>query len=359
MGGLTAVTSVDASLRHHRYEGFRATIKTVGTGPRGSRALTFEEARAAMATLLAGEVSDTQAGAFLVAMRIKGEEPDELAGIAAALRDAAPRADAPAVGAALGPGGTRPLVACAGAYDGCADAPHLSLAVGVAAAACGAGVVMHCGDTLGPKYGTNLADVLAALGGPAAPSLAESAAMLERSGACVVHTGVALPGWRRLAGLRDEIGLRGPVHSAEKLIDWFGARRFVVGHTHGAYAERLTGALARLGAVRAVAVRGIEGSDVMRPGRPVAFAGGRALELPELLGARLQGDAGAEASAWLTRVVVRGEGDDTLAHTVALSAGVRLYAAGLAPSVIDGARDARASLGDGRAAAALDAMLAA
>ena len=53
-------------------------IKAIGTGPRGSRPLTFGEAREAMAAILAGEVSDAQAGAFLIAMRIKGETPEEL-----------------------------------------------------------------------------------------------------------------------------------------------------------------------------------------------------------------------------------------------------------------------------------------
>lgn len=341
-------SEVETSRGHSRYDGFRATIKTVGTGVRGSRALTFDEAREGMAALLAGEVSEAQAGAFLIAMRIKGEQPDELAGMAQALRDAAPR-----VRTAV----ERPLVACAGAYDGTADSPHLSLAAGVAAASCGAGVVMHCGDTLGPKYGTTVADVLAALGGPGRPTLAESRGMLERSGACVVHAGAALPGWSRLAEIRDEIGLRGPVHSAEKLVDWFGARRFVVGHTHGPYAERLVGALERLGAELAVAVRGLEGSDVMRPGRPVAHQSGHTLELPELLGARLRGGGGAEESAWLTRVALRGEGDDLLAHTIALSAGLRLYTAGLAPDPLRGARQAREALRDGRAATALSALL--
>lgn len=343
------MTDLDARLGHSRYDGFRATIKTVGTGVRGSRALTFDEAREAMARLLAGEVSDAQAGAFLIAMRIKGEQPDELAGMTQALREAAP---------SVRPAVERPIVACAGAYDGTADGPHLSLAAGVTAAARGAGVVMHCGDTLGPKYGTTVADVLAALGGPGRPTLSDSREMLDRAGACVVHTGVALPGWSRLAELRDEIGLRGPIHSAEKLIDWFGARRFVVGHTHGAYAERLVGALEHLGAERAVAVRGLEGSDVMRPGRPVAYERGRNFELPELLGARLRGGGGAEESAWLTRVALRGEGDDLLAHTVSLSAGLRLYAAGLAPDPLRGAREAREALRDGSAAATLTALLA-
>ena len=332
-----------------RYEGFRATIRTVGTGPRGSRALTFEEARGAMTRLLDGEVSEAQAGAFLIAMRVKGEEPVELAGFAQALRDAAPVATADTV---------RPLVACAGAYDGVAEAPHLSLAAGVLAAACGAGVVLHCGRPLGPKFGTTVAEVLGALGGPERPSLDESRAALERTGVCVVNAAVALPGWERLADVRDEVGLRGPVHSAEKLVDWFGARRFVVGHTHGPYAERLVGALEHLGTERAVAVRGIEGSDVMRPGRPVAFERGRTLELPELLGANLRGDGGAESSAWLTRVILSGEADDLLSHTVALSAGLRLYVAGVAGDPLQGARDARAALADGRGQTTLAALLA-
>src|SRR4051794_32945131 len=332
-----------------RYAGFRATIRTVGTGRRGSRPLTFEEARDAMAALLAGEVTSAQAGAFLIAMRIKGEEPEELAGLTRARRAAAPRVSAAT---------ERPLVACGGAYDGMADAPHLSLAAAVTAAACGAGVIMHCGDTLGPKYGTTTADVVGALGGAARPEIDESRAMLERSGVCLVHAGAALPGWSELAAVRDEIGLRGPLHSAEKLIDWFGATRFVVGHTHGPYAARLVGALERLGAARAIAVRGLEGSDIMRPGRPVAYENGRTHDLPELLGATLRGGSDPQESAWLTRVVVRGEGDDLLSHTVALSAGMRLYAAGLAADPVRGAREARTALADGRASDALDALIA-
>ncbi|MEA2265610.1 MAG: anthranilate phosphoribosyltransferase, partial [Solirubrobacteraceae bacterium] len=107
------------------YAGFRQTIKAVGTGVRGSRDLTFDEAREAMEALLTGQATSAQAGAFLVAMRIKGESSAELAGFAQALRDSC-RACEPATG--------RPLVACAGAYDGVADAPHLSLAAAVVAA---------------------------------------------------------------------------------------------------------------------------------------------------------------------------------------------------------------------------------
>src|SRR5436190_9516 len=120
-----------------------------------------------------------------------------------------------------------------GAYDGVAEAPHLSLAAGVLAAACGAGIVMHCGRPLGPKFGTTVAEVLGALGGPGRPTLEESRATLERTGVCVVHAGEALPGWERLADVRDEVGLRRPMHSSAKLADWLGARRFAGGHPPG------------------------------------------------------------------------------------------------------------------------------
>jgi anthranilate phosphoribosyltransferase len=257
------MSTANVTPRRARYEGFRSTIKAVGTGERGRRSLTFAEAREAMAALLAGTVSPAQAGAFLIAMRLKGEVPDELAGLAQGLRDSAPELRGPS---------QLPLVATAGAYDGVSEAPHLSLAAGVTAAACGAGVVMHCGSTLGPKFGVTPADVLAALGGPRRPSPGESEAMLARAGVTLVHAAEALPGWAALAELRDEVGPRGPVHSAEKLVDWFGARRFVVGYTHQPYRERLLGALALLGAREAIAVRGLEGSDVLRPGRPAADA---------------------------------------------------------------------------------------
>ena len=331
------------------YPGFRGTIKLIGTGPRGSRDLTFDEAREAMTALLTGETTDTQAGAFLLGMRVKGETAEELAGFAQALREGAEPLEA---------AGDRPLVACSGAYDGVAEAPHLSLAAAALAAGCGAGVVMHCGTRLGPKYGMTQADVLAALGGTPAPSPEESARMLEESGATLVYTPAVLPGWERLAGVRDEVGVRGPMHAAERLLAFFGARRFVVGFTHSAYAGKLLGALEHLGARRAVAVRGIEGSDVLRPGRPTAFDFDGPLERPEELGARVEPDGGPEVSAELTRALLAGEIDGPSARAVVISAAVRLYAAGVA-DLRHGIALADGALADGRGHAALEAMVGA
>lgn len=332
-----------------RYPGFRMTIKAAGTGPRGSRDLTFEEGREAMRALLAGEVTAAQAGAFLIAMRMKGERETELAGLTQGMRDARVPL--------LAPAGGPPLVACAGSYDGVGESPSLPLAAALLAAAAGVRVVVHCAGTLGPKYGVTPLNVLAALGGPERPGYEESLAMLERAGVAVIHAGEAIPGFDRLADVRDEVGLRGPVHSAEKLVDHFGARRFVVGHTHSTYTDKLAGAMDVLGAERAVLIRGIEGGDVVRPGRPAAFVGDERLDLPEAMGMVLRGEADADVSADLTRAILAGQERGVAARAAVLSAALRLYAGGVVASPREGIAAADGAIADGRAVAALERLL--
>jgi anthranilate phosphoribosyltransferase len=340
--------SVEQPQGRSQYPGFRGTIKAVGTGRRGSRSLAFEEAREAMRALLDGETTEAQAGAFLIAMRIKGEEPEELAGLVQALRDAALSQD---------PGKVSP-VASAGAYDGVAESPQLSLAAAAVSAACGAPCVLHCGDSLGPKYGTTPADVLAALGGPRRPSLDASRAMLEASGISLVHAGEAIPGWDRLAAIRNQVGLRGPVHSAEKLVDHLGAKRFVVGYTHQPYGPRLAEALAILRAESSLAVRGVEGSDIPRPARPQATGINGVPELPQQLGLRLPDDAASpEASAALTRVILSGEEHGPAARAVTLGAVLRLWTAGVCGSADEGLARADEAISSGAASVHLDRLL--
>jgi anthranilate phosphoribosyltransferase len=281
-------------------------------------------------------------------MRIKGDTAEELAGIADAMRVRA---------APLENRSGRPLVCTGGGYDGCVEVPQLTVAAGVVAAAAGAGVVMHCGSRIGPKHGVVAADVLERLGGDGRPGPAASEAMLERAGVTVVHAAESLRGWEGLGGVRDDVGLRLPVNSAEKLVDWFGAETFIVGYHHGQYAERLCAALAVLGARHAYAVRGVEGSDVVRPGRPVVHLDGVRLELPEQLGDRLAREGGADLSAGLTRAVVEGSAHRVVTSCVVLSAALRLHACELAATVLRGVAQARAAIADGRAAATLEALV--
>src|SRR5438128_11805755 len=78
---------------------FAPYVRTLGRGPGRSRSLTREEARAALGMVLRGEVDPHQVGAFLMLLRYRGEDPDEIAGLVEAARAALPvvTAEPPAV----------------------------------------------------------------------------------------------------------------------------------------------------------------------------------------------------------------------------------------------------------------------
>jgi len=67
---------------------FSRFVRTLGRGRKGARSLDLDEAREAMAMILAGEVEPVQLGAFLMLIRIREERPEELAGFVNAARDA-------------------------------------------------------------------------------------------------------------------------------------------------------------------------------------------------------------------------------------------------------------------------------
>ena len=337
-----------------RYEGFQAYVKRVGTGPKGSRDLSFEEAQAALGAILDGLADPAQTGAFLVASRIKGEAPEEIAGFAAALRERC-------IVARPDPG--MPIVACAGGYDGVVEGPQLSLAVAAIAAASGAAIALHGAPPLGPKHGTTATQVVEALGLEPALTPEASALVLERTGIGVFWTPLLCPPWEALRPLRDAIGVRTPINAAEKLLAPVACDAFVAGVTHLPYAVRLLEALRRLDAGRALMVRGLEGSDVAKPGRPKVYelARGEITEADvaggDLLPPLDPATAGAEGSARLTRALVAGLAPAEVTGCAVLSAGLRLYAAGVAASPSAGSAAAQAALESGAAADSLAAFI--
>src|SRR5260370_1309602 len=82
--GRSCVTSIppppDAT--EHPFAGF---VRILGRGPGRSRALTREEARTALGMVLRGEADPHQIGAFLMLLRYRGEDPDEIAGLVDAI----------------------------------------------------------------------------------------------------------------------------------------------------------------------------------------------------------------------------------------------------------------------------------
>jgi anthranilate phosphoribosyltransferase len=191
-----------------------ALIKHIGRGARLAKDLDGEQAEALMSAVVAGEADAYQIGAFLLAMRMKGESAAELAGFVRALR---PACAVPAIDG--------PLVDVDVHADGRAGRPSVALAAATIAAACGARVLLR--GWFKNRFSRNdLGEVFSRMGigrGRAA------------AGVVVVDLEEAAPRVAELLALRERIGVRTCVHSAVKLLDPAGARRQLIGIFHSPY----------------------------------------------------------------------------------------------------------------------------
>ena len=242
-------------------------LREIGRGKDGARSLSREQSADLMAQLLDGRVSDVEAGAFAIAMRIKGETPLELAGFMDAV---APRMLAlpvpPAAGAVVLP-----------SYNGARKLPNLVPLLALQLARAGLPVLVH-GLEEDPGRVTTAA-VFGALGLAPARDAAGVAARWAGGVPAFIATDDLHPALARVLALRRLIGLRNPAHSLAKLLPALGPQRNavrVVNHTHPEYAASLGEFLALTGAT-ALLMRGTEGepvADARRCPRLTAFLDG-------------------------------------------------------------------------------------
>ena len=127
-------------------------IKAVGTGKVGSRDLTYDEAVAAAHAISRGEVTDAQVGAFLMALRMKGETHDEIMAFVDVFRKYS-----------LPFASYSNSLNCAGPYDGRNYFP-ITIPVSLLLASVGFPQVLHGAESLPPKLGTSLKELLSGLG---------------------------------------------------------------------------------------------------------------------------------------------------------------------------------------------------
>ena len=240
--------------------GIRHYLKDIARGKDGARALTRDQAADLMGQVLDGTASDVQVGAFCVAMRIKAETPQEMAGFL----------DAVHARLELLPASTRALIVLP-SYNGARKLPVLTPLLALLLAREGLPVLLHGMRTEARRVLAS--DVLEALDIPAltAPQSIAPGSVAH------IGTAVLLPGLARLLAVREVIGLRTPGHSVAKLMNPCAGPALVVSSfTHPEYFDILSGTFATLGA-HALLSRGLEGevaADPRRTPRYDAFIGG-------------------------------------------------------------------------------------
>jgi anthranilate phosphoribosyltransferase len=220
------------------------------------RNLSREDARGVMEQVMRGEATPAQIGGFLVALRLKGETADEIAGCAEAMRShvlaVRPRRD--------------DLVDTAGTGGDGARTFNISTTAALVAAAAGAGVAKHGNRAVSSASGS--ADVLEALGF----TLEQPPDRIERSidelGFGFLFAPSHHPAMRHAAPVRRELAARTVFNVLGPLTNPAGARAQVVGVYAPELVPRIATVLARLGARRAFVVHGASGIDELSPAGP-------------------------------------------------------------------------------------------
>lgn len=276
-------------------------IKEIGRGKDGARALSRTQAADLFGQVLDGTVTDLEVGAFCIAMRVKGETPEEMAGFL----------DATHARLAHLPASDRPLVVLP-SYNGARKLPVLTPLLALLLAREGLPVLVH--GTATEDRRVTAKNVLSALEIQAL----KAPEKIANGQIAFAPTALLLPGLQRLLDVRRTVGLRNPAHSLVKLMNPLapvGGTSLIVGsYTHPEYAASMAATFSLVGA-HALLLRGTEGEPVADPRRVPqmdGFIAGRAQ--------RLQ-DAQSGTLATLPMLPAQIDAASTAAHIRAVLAG--------------------------------------
>jgi anthranilate phosphoribosyltransferase len=318
--------------------------------------LSRDEAREAMNTIMSGEATPAQIGGFLVALRLKGETADEIAGCAEAMR---------AHVLAVNPK-REDLVDTAGTGGDGGRTFNISTAAALVAAAAGAGVAKHGNRAVSSASGS--ADVLEALGFELELPPDRIAHSIDTLGFGFLFAPTHHPAMKHAAPVRKELAARTVFNVLGPLTNPAGARAQVVGVYSPDLVETLAEVLAALGARRAFVVHGAGGIDELSPSGPnlvyeVVDGGVREREIDPLeLGiARcapevLRGGSPAENAAAIREVFAGGDGGRR--DAILLNAAGAIAAGGHAEDLREGLELAREAVESGAAAERLEVLIA-
>ncbi len=322
----------------------------------GGATLSEDEAHAAIAAVMRGEVPEVMIAALLTALRVRGETTDELVGAARAMRDHV---------VAVKHGLARVLDTCGTGGDGMGTF-NISTTVAFVAAAGGAVVGKHGNRAVSSSVGS--ADVLEALGVKIDVAPETIIRCMREIGIGFMfaprHHGAlkhAAP-VRRALGFRTIFNLLGPVSNPAR------ATHQLLGLFDGERLAQMAEVLARGGVTRALVVHGPEGMDELGlsgRSRAVLLSRGAIEPLlidPQELGfaaapARALGGGNAQDNAAIMRRVLRGERGPAR-DVVTLNAGAALWIAEIADSLADGVALAADLIERGRAHERLEALIA-
>jgi anthranilate phosphoribosyltransferase len=330
-------------------------IKTAIATVSARRDLTESDMEAVVRDIMGGNATPAQIGGFLVALKMKGERVEEIAGAARAMRRYATRVTT-----------QREVVDTCGTGGDMRNTFNISTAAAFIAAAAGLVIAKHGNRAMSGSVGG--ADVLEALGVRIDTAPEQVAACLEEVGMGFLFAQLFHPAMRHVAAPRREIGVRTVFNLLGPLTNPAGAKAQLLGVFSREWVEPVAHALGRLGGRRALVVHGEDGLDELSLTAPSLVAELRDGAVhtyrfdPDSVGLRrCQANdlAGGDAvhNAQIIRAVLAGRASAAQMDIALLNAAAVLYVGGAADSIAAALPLARAAVDNGAAAGKLQALV--
>lgn len=325
------------------------------------QSLTADEAETVMNELMTGTVTQAQIGAYLIALRMKGETADEIVGSMRAMRSHVSRI----------PTKHDKLIDVVGTGGDKSNTFNISTTTAFVVAGAGVPVAKHGNRAASSQSGA--ADVLNALG-------VNVGLTPEQVGRCIDEVGIGFafaqthhPAMKHVGGPRREIGQRTIFNIIGPPSNPAFARHHLLGVWDRQFTRVMADVLVQLDDVHALVVSGsspqVAGIDELttagintvaevKDGQVIQYEldayeyGFKPTTLDEL------GGGTPEFNASITRAILAGEDVPARTEVVLLNAGAALYAADVAPDIRAGIVMARESIASGQAKAKLDGLIA-
>jgi anthranilate phosphoribosyltransferase len=223
--------------------------------------LTKEEMIQCLEDITEGRATDAQIGAFIMAMKMKGETVEELEGAASFFREKATKVDVD---------DPDNLVDTCGTGGDLSDTFNVSTITAFVLAGAGIRVAKHGNRSVSSKSGS--ADLLEFLGAKIDLGPEQVKRMIEEIGMGFMFAPLFHPAMKRVVGPRREVGIRSLFNLIGPLSNPAGAKRQLLGVFSDQFVEKVARVLLRLGVKRAVVVHGKDGIDEVSISAPTTVA---------------------------------------------------------------------------------------
>ena len=320
------------------------------------KSLSFEESYFVMGEIMSGEATPAQIGAFLTALRVKGETADEIAGLASVMRARATPVKI-----------TGPAIDIVGTGGDGSGSFNISTAACFVAAGAGLKVAKHGNRAATSQCGA--ADVLEALGVKIALGPESVAACVEQAGIGFMFAPSYHPAMKYAAPVRKEIGIRTVFNILGPLTNPAGVEHMLLGVASEELGHKIAAVLHRLGIKHALVVHGLDGLDeISISGKSLVWdVTPKKLSppykiAPESFGVRkaskaeIKGGTPAENAAALRLILDGAKG--ALRDAIVINAAAALVAGNVTTDFKEAARLAGASIDSGRPKEILNKLVA-